>query len=179
MKMGNIGERIRSLRGPESRPNFASRFGISVATLVRYEHGETSPNADFIMKLCENYGVTPDWLIYGNSAKETENAEVQRTSVAGVTDESKKDIDISKLISNLSSIHTSLSFSEFDQLWNEYRLSSDAHRGWVQIEIMKRFPEFTEWLKKQSEVASAIPPSALKKAAQSRRYELPAQAEDD
>lgn len=92
MKKNHIGERIKSLREPESRPSFASRFGISVATLARYEGGETSPNADFIMILCENYNVTPDWLIYGNHNKNQENNDVAPIVPEKDSGHTKKDV---------------------------------------------------------------------------------------
>ena len=61
----DFGSRIKTLRGQESRPVFAKRFGFSADTIARYESGETFPGADFISKLCNDYNVSADWLIFG------------------------------------------------------------------------------------------------------------------
>jgi len=65
-----FGGRIKALRGQESRPVFAKRFGFSLDTIVRYESGKTFPGADFISKLCHEYNVSADWLLFGVQSKE-------------------------------------------------------------------------------------------------------------
>jgi hypothetical protein len=43
-----------------------------------------------------------------------------------------------------------LTEEEFIILWEEFRTKSHANRGWTQIELIQRFPEFISWLKKMS-----------------------------
>ena len=55
----------------------------------------------------------------------------------------------------------------------------EVQRNWLQIEIMKRFPEFIEWLKKQSDPTLSIAAAALKKNNVTHHYGLPGQLDDD
>lgn len=64
-----IGERIRALRGDSTQKEFASRVGVGRTSVVRYEAGERTPDAEFIAKLNEVLGVDPMWLLTGEEAK--------------------------------------------------------------------------------------------------------------
>lgn len=179
MTKQDIGNRIRSLRGRESRPSFAGRFGVSVATLARYETGETAPNALFIMSLCEKYGVGTDWLLYGQGAgspeKKEEGGEApgpgqtglrgpepERAGADGPPFSEARPRPAPKNEtghSNLMALTKTLDGDDFDRLWNQFKSESEAQRGWLQIELIKRFPEFLEWLESRSAPLS-LPPSA-------------------
>ena len=65
MSEGSIGERVRIIRGNESRKYFAEKFGIGTATLQRYEDNERTPDVDFLMKLQKYAQVTLDYLVNG------------------------------------------------------------------------------------------------------------------
>lgn len=62
-----LGARIQSLRGRVSRSDFANDFGISQSSLVRWEKGERQPDLEFLSKVATAYGVSVDWLLYGDS----------------------------------------------------------------------------------------------------------------
>ena len=65
MSQGSIGERVRIIRGAESRKSFAEKFGIGTATLQRYEDNERTPDIEFLVRL-QNYAeVTLDYLVHG------------------------------------------------------------------------------------------------------------------
>ncbi|HXH03651.1 MAG TPA: XRE family transcriptional regulator [Candidatus Competibacteraceae bacterium] len=66
-----VGERIRRLRGRQSRDQFASLLGVSRNTLMRYEQGERQPDADFLARLCRLCGADPGWLLLGREAAST------------------------------------------------------------------------------------------------------------
>ena len=66
----SLGERLKRLRGHESRKSLADKLGIDQATIVNYENGKRLPNSEFIARLCRLYNVTTDWLIYGSTLKE-------------------------------------------------------------------------------------------------------------
>lgn len=180
MKKHEIGTRIRLLRGRESRPSFAERFGVSVATLARYESGETAPNALFIMELCDKYDVGTDWLLYGKETGspgtgETEEASrLDLTSLQGTEPKPaasagpslghdwpkaglKNEVENSNLISRTKT----LDCDDFDLLWSQFKSESEARRGWLQIELIKRFPEFLEWLESRPFPLSSPLPTAL------------------
>lgn len=65
MTIQTLGDRIKFLRGEESRPIFAAHFNTSVATIARYEGGDTAPDAEFIKQICDKYSVNSDWLLWG------------------------------------------------------------------------------------------------------------------
>ena len=65
-----IGDRIKQLRDKESRKSLADKLGVGQMTIVRYENNERLPDADFIVKFCDLFNITTDWLIYGRNSKE-------------------------------------------------------------------------------------------------------------
>lgn len=71
----SIGNRIRELRGKDSRKVFSAYFGISEMTLVRYEKNERVPDASLIALICQKYNITSDWLIFGNKPRPTRPVE--------------------------------------------------------------------------------------------------------
>lgn len=68
----SIGARIRWFRESMdySRDTFATILNISKMTLARYETDERKPDADFIIKFCEEYDVSADWLLFGKTEDE-------------------------------------------------------------------------------------------------------------
>lgn len=56
-------QRLRSLRGKETRADFANRIGESESTLGNYERGDRVPPADFLMRLKLTTGVDLNWLV--------------------------------------------------------------------------------------------------------------------
>lgn len=64
-----FGGRIREVRGTSSLGEFAEVFDIHKNTLARYEKGESLPDAEFLSKLCERYGVNPSWMLMGTGPK--------------------------------------------------------------------------------------------------------------
>jgi len=61
----SLGERIKKLRGDESREDFGRKFGKNRNTILRYENNTNPPDAAFIEHICCEYKVSADWLIYG------------------------------------------------------------------------------------------------------------------
>jgi len=61
----NLGERLKKLRGDENQTVFGSRFGASRNTIMRYESGERTPDADFAAAVCKYYSVNPSWFLLG------------------------------------------------------------------------------------------------------------------
>ncbi len=59
--------RIRSIihNSGLSLPEFARRTGVSKNTLVNYRDAVTSPPADFLLVLCEEFHVEAEWLLSG------------------------------------------------------------------------------------------------------------------
>jgi transcriptional regulator with XRE-family HTH domain len=74
-----------------SQKKAADDLGISQALLSHYENGVREPKLEFILKACDYYGVTTDYLlgrtdkkqIDWNAVLHSENAEIQRCVNAG------------------------------------------------------------------------------------------------
>jgi phage repressor protein C with HTH and peptisase S24 domain len=67
--MQNIGERVKLIREPESRPKFAVLTGVSKNTLENYETGASHPNSEYLNKLLDLYpDINPAWLLRGEGA---------------------------------------------------------------------------------------------------------------
>ncbi|EXI92094.1 MAG: putative PBSX repressor [Candidatus Accumulibacter sp. BA-94] len=60
-----IGGRIRQVRGDMTQKDFADRLGIGRTSVVRYEAGERSPDAEFIARAHAVLGIDPIWLLTG------------------------------------------------------------------------------------------------------------------
>lgn len=60
-----IGERIRKVRGSLSRDEFAKRLDSHRNTIMRYEKGEREPDAIFLLRICTEFNINPEWLLFG------------------------------------------------------------------------------------------------------------------
>lgn len=60
-----IGDRIKEVRGRVPRAEFAEKLGIHPQTLYMYEKGKRVVDVDLIQKICENFNVSVEWLIFG------------------------------------------------------------------------------------------------------------------
>ena len=61
----NFGGRLRSVRGRATIKEFADQLGVGKNSLIRYESGERSPDADFVARVCQLFDVDPRWLVLG------------------------------------------------------------------------------------------------------------------
>ena len=61
----SIGDRIKYLLSIRklSQKEFAKRLGITEATLSRYVSGTRMPKADMIISICNELGISADWLL--------------------------------------------------------------------------------------------------------------------
>lgn len=105
-----IGERIKKIRTDRgiTKYNFAKSIGISDSSLANYENELRVPSADIIAKICEVYGTSADYLLFGAS---TDNKSINERT--GLSDRAinelsiylkKKNIDID-ILSNIEQIN--------------------------------------------------------------------------
>ena len=65
--MANLGDRLASIRGKDSRDTFATMLGVSKTTIVNYEKNSRSPDALFLHKVLKAFPeINPTWLLTGN-----------------------------------------------------------------------------------------------------------------
>jgi transcriptional regulator with XRE-family HTH domain len=67
-KTKSLGRRIRQLRGFDiSQADFARMVGVSQSQLSKYERGVVAPPADVLIRIKEQFRVSIDWLLTGDS----------------------------------------------------------------------------------------------------------------
>ena len=69
-----------------SQRKVATELGISQALLSHYENGAREPKLDFVMRACDYYGVTADYIL-GRSNERTEKTPELLETLCSVMDE--------------------------------------------------------------------------------------------
>lgn len=59
---GHFGKRLRRLRGERSQKEVATAIGIPTTTYASLEQQETIPRGTVLQKVCDNFGVPPDYF---------------------------------------------------------------------------------------------------------------------
>lgn len=77
MNSHTLGERLRKVRGTQSREAFSSQFFIHRNTLAAWEKGSTAPDGHFLRELCERYALNPSWLLLGQGPQKTQDIPAQ------------------------------------------------------------------------------------------------------
>jgi transcriptional regulator with XRE-family HTH domain len=71
--------RLRECRGKLSRAEVADRLGIHQNTYGNYERGARVPDADFIVRFCQEFALSYEWLLTGKGPIRAEKKEVGNT----------------------------------------------------------------------------------------------------
>lgn len=67
----SIGERLKSIREPTSREAFCEIVGVSKNTIVNYEKGSRTPDAEFLNRIVSLHPeINPAWLLTGEGPRE-------------------------------------------------------------------------------------------------------------
>lgn len=61
----NVSNRIRMVRAEMSRRSFSQRINITESTLGNYEQGQSLPNVDVAARICSEFGISPEWILFG------------------------------------------------------------------------------------------------------------------
>ena len=69
-----------------SQRQAASDLGVSQALLSHYENGAREPKLEFVVKVCDYYGVTADYIL-GRSQARIEQAPILLEAISGVMNE--------------------------------------------------------------------------------------------
>lgn len=73
-----IGERLKELRNGLSQRAVAQAVGIKQQVWNRYEKDETAPASDSIIKICNYFGRSADWLLGIDRGTSAANKVMQR-----------------------------------------------------------------------------------------------------
>ncbi|MEY2864454.1 MAG: hypothetical protein RLY58_2161 [Pseudomonadota bacterium] len=65
LETDKIGERLKQIRGSYTQAEFSDKLGFSKTTIFNYEKGVRIPDAHFLLRLYEQCGTDPLWLLTG------------------------------------------------------------------------------------------------------------------
>jgi transcriptional regulator with XRE-family HTH domain len=71
--MSTLGERLKQLRTGYSQQAVAERFGIPQTTWSNYEKGKNEPDFAFIDKVCLEFRISADWLLFGRGPRKQDS----------------------------------------------------------------------------------------------------------
>lgn len=116
-----IGSRLRGIRELNNLTilQVSEKTGISAGNLSIIENDKTKPSADALIKLSTLYGVTTDWILFG------ETKEVNGK---------KKDM-LSIPVPNLQ---LAIIFSKIAEIWAQ---GDEETKTWVIVQLRRAFPE--------------------------------------
>lgn len=92
----SLGKRLKLLRADQSQAAFGDRLGVSQGSIANYERNDRFPDSALIEKICVEFSVTADWLIFGDEGTQklptsevlkrqhAENIELQKNKTADV-----------------------------------------------------------------------------------------------
>ena len=83
-----FGMRIELLREKNgwSQAELARRIGVSASSVGMYEQGRREPSLDLVVRLANEFGVTTDYLLIGNSPCPDSTAKLQTPAIAVQTE---------------------------------------------------------------------------------------------
>jgi len=73
-----VGQRIKELRGPLPQPELARKLDVSLRAVQKWEAGESAPQWDNLVRLSKFFGVTQDYLLYGERSRTPEPSQLDR-----------------------------------------------------------------------------------------------------
>ncbi len=118
-----IEERLKILKGKRSLKEFARLIGIPVSTLHYYLKGR-EPSISFLQMVCTRLAIREEWLLLGKGPIHKRDAE------------SEKDTYIDIILTFLK---------------EKWAYLTEKERHWLEVEIMRMFPDFMEWLSFRSD----------------------------
>ena len=124
------------------------KIGKSPGTWQPYEQGTRLPGGEIFAELCK-IGININWLLIGEG--EMMRQPLLEKQPAQIEQAFYNQLD-SLLEDNEAQELMNMQPEQVLDLFNNYSQVNIAQFGWTQMEIIKRFPEFRRWLKKQKEM---------------------------
>lgn len=93
-----LADKLKKIRGNESRKAFSLKYGIHEQSLIRYEKGTRIPDNDLILRIANGEGVSVDWLLADEGPMYKEEGSPQafrrvRQAEGGTTNQHTENID--------------------------------------------------------------------------------------
>ena len=98
LSLEQVGKRLRRVRSQleMTREQFAEQVGISPQFLAEIENGKKGMSQDTIIRLCSQFHISADYLLFGESAKQ--ETTVRLTEIAAALGAEELDILIEYLV---------------------------------------------------------------------------------
>ncbi|TCL55737.1 transcriptional regulator with XRE-family HTH domain [Hydrogenispora ethanolica] len=124
--MDTIGQRLTTARKNMNLTvnDSAKAIGIAKSNLSRVENDQHQPSIATVMKLARFYGVSTDWILFGDDGSEKDSNE------------------------NLIYVPDSKLRAFFILLVKMWQEGSQDVRGWIIVQLEKAFPEIALKIKK-------------------------------
>lgn len=112
-----IGQRLRALRITHNLtiPQVSEKTGLSKGNLSSIETDKNKPSANALILLAELYGVSADWILFGEKAEKAN--------------------EVSFSVSSLELAHF---FSRINEIWEN---GDERKKAWVMVQLERAFPE--------------------------------------
>lgn len=168
--------RLKRAVGANSDAELADKIGLKRSSISTAKTRGMIPSS-WIINAANLFNVSADWLIFGDekfpdkAPKEAPPAPPPTAQTATKINPNYNRMDDEWALD--------LTPTEFKELWDRYWREKESRRGWLQVEITKRFPEFMEWLKSQPKPIPAPLPTPVELTYRTRNYDQRDQLEDD
>jgi len=120
----SIGKRLRkAIKDANMKmTDFSKYSGIPYTTIQEYIYDKRAPGGESLLKICAKLNISMDWLMTGQG-------EMYRT----------------KLGPYVPSVPV---LEWFNKWWEN---ADEKHQHWLEVQMGKCFPEYTQWLKERSQ----------------------------
>lgn len=81
-----IGKRLKELRGHLTQKELAQKLDCSQNYLSKMENGLILPHLNSIVKYCDTFDVSIEWLVYGNADKYFARSNVSADTLIKITE---------------------------------------------------------------------------------------------
>jgi transcriptional regulator with XRE-family HTH domain len=132
--MNTIASRIICLRESHglNQADFSEKVGVTQSNISRIENGTQKPSADTLVALSHFFGVTTDWILFGDSSQDNKDADFLDVIT---------DVELQKI---------------FIKIREQWITGDDAERGWIKVQLRKTFPEIAQEIKKENDESESV-----------------------
>ncbi|UQZ87762.1 hypothetical protein C4J81_00425 [Deltaproteobacteria bacterium Smac51] len=154
-------DRLKLAANVKNDTSLASALGLKQSSVSTARTNGIVPPSWIVNGACL-FNVSSDWLICGSTErigvdmKEKLDSSVLIKGGEAPPGGLPTKTDLRAYNDDMTGL-PDLALDDFERLWDEFRQESVARRGWLQIELMKKFPEFLLWLKKTGVFSHADP----------------------
>ncbi len=169
-------ERLKSASDAKNDAELADKLGLKRSSVSTAKTRQMIPSS-WIINAANLFSVSSDWLIFGD--EKFLGKAPQKTQPAQPLTAQPEIENNHKYNKMADSWALDLAPAEFKNLWDQYWDEKEVRRGWLQVEVIKRFPEFLEWLEQRPAPLKPAQIAALKRGAQALHRGLAEQLDDD